>query len=205
LTLTVIATQRGGNQKLTEVDVPIFDWVPSDGFTGAAYKMFNVSGSPDSEDLTVLVDADPADGDISVDIKLTINGYMNPGCGRILVDMKASNGFYFRVEEVEFGKRKCIDRVFCIPNGPDNRVFQCVSSVQRVPEVEVQPICPGGPDIEVLPPCPGGPENCHAGPPLEVFDPGMYERDILTLDLSNVPQSMRRSLSKMVERIKRCR
>lgn len=224
LKLKITATQLGGTKLLGELETTVFDWSSSAGYTGVIDQTYNVSGSTTSKKFVLYPEIDPADGDVFVEIKLDIFMSMT-AYGRFLVDLKNSSSFYFWVERLELAKHKCLP-IFCIIGGPDSEVHCKIGGPDTVCKIGgpgtvvcktggpyMTPICQtGGPDTPIpickTGPelgCPAGPEvGCLAGPPLDVvFDPEMWEKGIITVELEKIPQSMRRSIIKMVEQIKK--
>lgn len=203
--LKMTATQLGGTKLLGELETTVFDWSSSDGYTDAIDATFNVSGSSTTKKFVLYPEIDPADGDVFVEIELNI--FMNmTGYGRFLVDMKNSNAFYFWVERLELAKHKCIP-IHCVIGGPDNDVHCIIGGpdskiICRMGGPDTpRPICKAGPDMG----CSAGPAvGCLAGPPLDVvLDPELWEKGLITVDLEKVPNSMRRSVLKMLEEIKK--
>jgi hypothetical protein len=216
--LSVTASQLVG-PTLGEKEVEVFSWQPGDSYTGAIDKIYNVSGSPSSIPLSLIINVDPANGDVLVQVTLTIKTSMT-GNGRYLVDMKNSDAFYFWMERVELAKRKCWPIIQCVVGGPDNPYqYQCkIGGPDKAfqyqckiggPDNFIDPICTivGGPDIPDGKECVfGGPEpvGCTAGPPLDVIvDPGQWVQGQVFVDLARVPRSMRRGLSKMFQQIRK--
>jgi hypothetical protein len=219
--LSVTASQLVG-PPLGEKEVEVFNWQSGDSYTGAIDKIYNVSGNSASIPLSLIVNVDPSKGDVLVKVTLTIRTSMT-GNGRYLVDMKNSDAFYFWVERVELAKRICRP-YYCFPGvpeppscpigGPDKYICRISGPtppdcIIGGPDNFIDPICTfmGGPKVPGGAGCIlGGPDPapCTAGPPLDVIiDPGQWVEGQVTVDLARVPKSMRRSLSKMLQQIRK--
>lgn len=221
--LKMTATQLGGTKVLGQKETTVFDW--SSGYTGTIDKTYNLAGSATSESFSLIVSVDPTDGDVFVEVTLSINEELS-GYGRFLVDMKNSSAFYFWVERVELSRRVCWpvlckiggpgSSVECVIGGPGNPVACNIGGPNTVVQCKA-----GGPDnlVECAIGGPNSPEfckagpgfiacgkgpavGCLAGPPLDViFDPGLWQSGTVAVDIEKVPREMRRPLSKMFERI----